>query len=314
MLYDRLIAPVVDLLPGQRRLYLAPHGPLHYVPFQALIGPDAGSLLSADGPQIIYTPSATFLFHRDASPRVSAPLPCLALGYNGDQGSRMRFAEEEARSIAALTGGDVLSGPQPKKAALAEIAGRYRVLHISCHGTFDPLSPLDSALYLATGEQLTALNVLQHLRLSCDLVVLSACESGLSRVQRGDELIGLARAFFSAGARAVICTLWRVDERSTRLLFGHFYRELRSGTGVAEALKRAQLQLRALSPAANKEALLDIIFSELVTQPQAAASLSAARKSGSPADSDPLAADAAISFAEPFYWAPFILIGSHNSV
>jgi len=250
-LYDRLIGPVEHLLWGRQRLYLVPHGPLHYVPFQALIAPDGDTLLREGGPQLVHAPSATLLFR----PRPEIPGParssCLALGYNSDGPTRMRFAEEEAESIARLTGGRALVGPAPKKEALFNQAADYRLLHLSCHGDFDPQAPLSSTLHLASGEKLTALEVLAHLRLRCDLVTLSACESGLSRVRRGDELVGLMRAFLYAGTRALVSTLWRVDERSTFMLMERFYREVQSGAGFGEALQQAQLHLRNLPPSAD---------------------------------------------------------------
>ncbi|MFN8459061.1 MAG: CHAT domain-containing protein [Anaerolineae bacterium] len=103
------------------------------------------------------------------------------------------------------------------------------------------------SLRLGPDETLTALEVLKSLRLRCDLVTLSACESGLSRVRRGDELIGFMRAFSYAGARALVDTLWRVNDRPTRLLMERFYQEIEAGLGFAEALKRAQLYVKHLS-------------------------------------------------------------------
>ena len=113
---------------------------------------------------------------------------------------------------------------------------------------------------------MTAAEVLERLHLRCDLVTLSACESGLSRVRRGDELDGLMRAFLFAGASALVSTLWRVDERSTLILMERFYREILAGVGFAQALRQAQLYLRSLPP-----------------------------------------------FADPYYWAPFILVGRQDS-
>ncbi|HEY67138.1 MAG TPA: CHAT domain-containing protein [Thermoflexia bacterium] len=247
-LYERLIGPIERLLRGRRRLYLVPHGPLHYIPFQALLVPDGDTLLREGGPQLVYSPSATLLLSRELREREPTQEPCLALGYNGVGETRLRFAEEEAISVARLTGGHALVGPSPKKETLFNQAARYRLLHISCHGEFDPQAPLSSALHLAPNESLTALEVLQRLRLRCALVVLSACESGLSRVRRGDELVGLVRAFLYAGAPALISTLWRVDERSTLALMERFYREVQAGAGFAEALQRAQLHLRSRPP------------------------------------------------------------------
>ncbi len=245
-LYQRLIGPVEHLIQDKQRLYIVPHGPLHYVPFQALVAPDGNTLLREDGPQLVYAPSATLLFSPPPKRPDSTRVSCLALGYDGKEGGRLHLAEKEAHSIARLTGGRALVGSLPKKEILFSQAANYRLLHISCHGEFNPSAPLSSFLSLGPGETLTALEVIEHLRLCCDLVCLSACESGLNRVRRGDELVGLVRAFVYAGASALIATLWRVDERSTLMLMDRFYREVLAGTDFAEALRQAQLYLRSL--------------------------------------------------------------------
>jgi len=293
-LYERLISPIAPLLAGKRRIYIVPHGPLHYVPFQALLAPDGETLLRPGGPKLVYGPSASLLFRdRSAAKPLGFPptprvweTPVLALGFDGEGGQRLRFAEEEAGRVAALLGGEALLGPASKRAALFERGPAARFLHISCHGQFDPDAPLDSSLHLGAGETVTAREVLDNLRLGCDLVTLSACESGLSRVRRGDELMGLVRAFMAAGAPAVLATLWRVDERSTRLLMEKFYREVAAGIGFAQSLQQAQLFLRTLS----RQEALDLLGGGL-----------------SSAGSDAMLSDR--PFADPFYWAPFVLIG-----
>jgi CHAT domain-containing protein/tetratricopeptide (TPR) repeat protein len=328
-LYDRLLAPAEGLLRGRRRLYLAPHGPLHYIPFQALIAADGAPVRRADGPQLIYGPSATALFG-SRRPVAGGPLePCLALGYNGAGASRLRFAEEEARGVARMFGGFALAGSLSKKVALFERAADCRLLHLSCHGSFDSEAPMNSALYLAPDEYLTALDVLEHLRLRCDLVTISACDSGLNRVRRGDELVGLARAFMEAGAPALIVTLWRVDECSTRLLMDRFYQEARSGAGFAAALQRAQLYLMSLTRQQALDALIHLLAEDLLdpasrspddpaynppalTREYSRTYLKSVIGEGDqavilPDDSDDLI------FAAPFFWAPFILIGEHGS-
>lgn len=308
-LYDLLLGPARAEVSGARRLYLAPHGPLHYIPFQSLIAPDGDTLLREGGPELVYGPSATALFQA-AAPAARATRPLLACGANGAGATRLRFAEEEALSVARLLGGDALVGPALGRGALCALAPDYRLVHLSCHGAFDPVQPLESALELGQGERLTALAVMQELRLSCALVVLSACESGLSRVRRGDELVGLVRAFRYAGAPAVLSTLWRVDERSTRIFMELFYRRVQGGAGFAAALQGAQLELRSLARRAARELLTAALVRGLLAGPEVA-SLAGAVKYGSPPGGDDgvLSAgpDDEAPFSAPFYWAPFVL-------
>lgn len=274
-LYDKLIGPVERLLHAKQKLYIAPHGPLHYLPFAALLAGDGRPLLRNDGPALIFGPSASVLFR----PRRLRPTPatasCLTVGFDGSGAQRLRFAEDEARFIAHQMGGRALVGAGNKKEALLAQAGEYRLLHFSCHGRFDPADPLASALHLGPAEILTAQEAMDALHLRADLVTLSACESGLNRVRRGDELMGLVRGFMAAGAPAVVATLWRVDERSTRLLMERFYEGLNRGLDHAHALKEAQLYLRNLA------------------QGEAPEGVGGERP-----------------FAEPFHWAPFVLIES----
>jgi CHAT domain-containing protein len=265
-LYERLIAPVEALLQGKQRLYLIPHGPLHYIPFQALIAPDGDTLLRETGPRLIYAPSATLLCRYGQGGTRPERSACLAIGYNSLDATQLRFAEAEAREVARLTGGQSLVGSSPKITTLYSQAINYRLLHFACHAEFKPESPLTSFLHLAPDERLTASDIFEHLRLQCDLVTLSACESGLSRVRRGDELVGLMRAFLYAGAPALVSSLWRVDDRSTRILMEKFYRQIQTGISFAEALKQAQLYLK------NQKI-----------------------------------------FAEPEYWAAFVLVGGPGS-
>ncbi|NJN66064.1 MAG: CHAT domain-containing protein [Chloroflexaceae bacterium] len=321
-LYQHLLTPVEDRIRTHQRLYLVPHGPLHYIPFQALIAPDDRPLLREDSSTLVYAPGATILLHSARVRTEQPPRSCLALGYNGDTDNRLQFAEEEAQNIAHLTGGHALTGASVKKPSLYQQAHQYRLLHFSCHGEFNPRQPLESALHLAHGEQLTALDILEHLRLNCDLVILSACESGLSRIRRGDELVGLVRAFLYAGTPALLSTLWRVDERSTRILVERFYQEAGSGADFATALKRAQLFLMRLTRREADELLAGFQASEPPDQPVAAPELlpdepplteraigNYLKSTADAAVFDPTLADADHPFADPYYWAAFVLVG-----
>ena len=90
----------------------------------------------------------------------------------------------------------------------------------------------------------TAQDIVRSLQLPGSLVVLSACETGRSQVSTGDELDGLVRAFFVAGARDIVASQWRVDMASTVALMTEFYNHYLSGGSVAIALRKASLALR----------------------------------------------------------------------
>lgn len=279
-LYQALVAPVEARLRGLRTLYILPHGPLHYVPFQALIAGDGETLLREAGPNLIFELNGATL----AGPARRGEGPpsegCLVVGYNGAADERLRFAEDEARQVARQLGGTALVGAGLKKGSFLARAGRHRLIHVCGHAAFRGDSPQDSLLQLGPDEALYAHEVTESLRLRCSLVTLSACESGLSTVRSGDELYGLARAFLVAGTAAILCPLWRVDDRSTRLLMQLFYDGVLEGLSFGEALRRSQLRLRSLTAGEAADLL-----------------------------GDKAPGGEARPFAEPYYWAPFILIG-----
>ncbi len=124
--------------------------------------------------------------------------------------------------------------------------GRYRIAHFSTHGVIDAERP-EPARVLPRGrprEGSLWAHELYELDLAADLVVLSACETALGREVRGEGLVGLTQGFFSAGASAVLVSLWQVDDRATARLMEGFYRRLLEGESPAAALREAQLSLR----------------------------------------------------------------------
>jgi len=244
-LYGALLAPVEHLLAGCQVLHIIPHGPLHYVPFAALITPAGGSLLSPDGPVITYAPSATLLA-RSLAQTPPAAGDVLALGYD-DRGpaalmlaereaqlvaqravglaltgptrksAALMFAEQEARLVARRAVGLALTGPDQKSAALAARSAGLRWLHIAGHAVYRADDPMGSYLRLGDGDDLDARTIMRSLTLSGALVTLNACTSGLSHLASGDELLGLPRAFLYAGARTIICTLHEIDDIAASL-------------------------------------------------------------------------------------------------
>lgn len=298
-LRQQLLGPVEQLLAGRDTLFVLPHGPLHYVPWAALPDAEGRFLVQTGAPALAMAPSATVLLRACLRPRRTAQGGSLALGYN-DRGEReLVAAEAEARAVARLLGGDVWSGPEPKGSRLLAFDRELRRLHIAGHAVYRPDDPLGSELRLGEEDRLTAREIIAGLELDADLVTLSACTTGLSHVVPGDELLGLQRAFLYAGARAVLCTLWEATDIATMLVMEHFYAALNRGIPAAAALRDAQVALRELSGGGLERTLLRWRDDD----PDRAALF---------ADLLPLARAQpdAYPLSDPFYWAPFMLIGN----
>jgi tetratricopeptide (TPR) repeat protein len=234
---------------ARRRLVIVPHGPLHRAPFTALLHPPAGEVQAGEPASTIYAPSGTMYARRPA--RGSAEgAGCLAVGYNGMRHGRyLEYTELEVERVAAVMGGGAWTGREAKKERLRRSAATCRWLHIACHGYFDEADPLASYLETGEGERLTAREVQQSWRLQARLVTLSACETGVSQILRGDEPMGLVRAFLHAGARAVLVTQWPVDDLATYLLMDRFYGLLQEddNADMGAVLRRAQRWLQQLT-------------------------------------------------------------------
>jgi CHAT domain-containing protein len=154
------------------------------------------------------------------------------------------YAEEEAREVATMLGAKPLLGPQATKAKVNTNLSKATVVHLATHAYFEPNSPLDSGVVFANGNVLTAREVIDE-RLCADLLILSACETGMAQSMGGDELAGLGQAFLQAGARSVIVSLWSVNDSATAALMKAFY-EARHSDDVdkAQALNQAMTQVR----------------------------------------------------------------------
>jgi CHAT domain-containing protein len=233
-LYDVLLRPLEHLL-GSRRLLIIPHRSLHYVPFHAL---HDGNSYVIERCEVSYAPSLGVWRHCLSRPKRQLK-HAVVLGVADSQAPRVR---DEVMAITNhFPSSLVLLDEDASIAALQTYGPSADVLHMACHGQFRPDSPLFSALQLADGR-LTVRDV-YDLDLHCQLVVLSACETGMSQVAPGDELSGLARAFFSAGAASLVVSLWSVADEATAALMDHFYARLSSGDSAAAALRSAQCTL-----------------------------------------------------------------------
>lgn len=242
---DKLGAALIQplgLAAGQR-LIVVPHGPLHYLPFQALRVD--GQYLIERHP-IAVAPSAS-IAARLASENQPARGALTAFGNPRiDDQHELPGAQAEVSQLARLFPVHALyTGVQATKTRFRAAIGNAPLVHVAAHAQADEVDPLYSRILLANedGRQnfLEAHEVLDMKLPGTALITLSACESGLGRVASGDEVLGFPRAFLSAGSSALIASLWPVSDDSTSMLMGTLYGALAKGRTAQQAMQEGQL-------------------------------------------------------------------------
>jgi len=241
-LYVSLIQPVEPDIKNLEYLGIIPDGPLHFLSFAAL---KHGPAYLVDDIPLFYAPSASVFQFTFAKRQAVKNDKILAIG-NPDLGNfnyDLPLAELEAQSIKwNYPNMDILTGKKATKEWVVNNISRYGIIHLAAHGEFDDGNPLLSSLWLASenpeNRRLTVKEIF-GLEINADLVTLSACQTGLGKLEAG-ELIGLNRAFIYAGTHALVSALWRVDDLSTSVLMKHFYRNYVTAN-KAKSLRQAQL-------------------------------------------------------------------------
>jgi CHAT domain-containing protein len=257
-LYRELMAPVEasGLLRGMRRLVIAPHAELHYLPFGALLDGATGRYL-VERYDAKVVPSASVWLALGARRPARHTESVLALAPRPDL---LPASRAEMAAARALRGEKVrvVTGSDATKALFRREAPGRRVIHLATYGVLNKQNPLFSYVELAPGTDGGALEVYEvfGLDLSADLVVLSACQTGLASgalgdVPAGDDWIGLTQAFLTAGAAQVIATLWPVEDEASATLMQRFYRAYRIGSDPGPALAAAQRAMLSSPATAN---------------------------------------------------------------
>jgi CHAT domain-containing protein len=248
-LFRYLIAPVEmsGLLVGKRRLLIAPHVELHYLPFAALVQPGTPERLLIERYVIEYVPSASVWLRLRGRPARPARGGVLALA---PRAAQLPGSANEVAAIGRIRGdrARVLVGAGATESAFRALAPDQEIIHLATYGVLNKHNPLFSYVELGAGDgedgRLEVHEVF-GLSLQARLLVLSACQTGLAGgaladVPAGDDWVGLVRGFLFAGASNVLATLWPVQDRATAPFMERFYQGLAAGRPEAEALALAQ--------------------------------------------------------------------------
>lgn len=242
-----LLAPLG--LPAGKRLVIVPHGPLHYLPFQALRLD--GQYLIERNP-ISIAPSISIAARLAQRTPTAAP-QLLAFGnptINPEVADPLPGAEKEVHELAQrFPGARLFFRDEASKDNFASNAPASRLVHIAAHAMADTLDPLHSKVLLADKDgkpnYLEAKDVLGMRLDNVAMIALSACESGLGRVENGDEVLGFTRSFLSAGTSTLLASLWPVSDAATEKLMTTLYTDLAKGMEVQDAMRDAQRAVMA---------------------------------------------------------------------
>lgn len=278
-LYAVLVKPVPEAATATRFI-IAPDGKLNLLPFEALRDDQGEYLLKSR--VINYVPSGTILDTlRRTEKQQSAPRPLLAVGdvaYENQGGAGRRIptpvslrgriergmadlsgiglhdlpqTREEVEEIGKIVGSDaviLLGNDATETAFKKEPLDQFRVLHLAVHGFADTQYPERSALVLGLGRKSGDDGLLQvreiiRLRLNADLTTLSACDTGVGKLQGQEGISNLVEAFLVAGSKSVVASLWSADDTFASALMEQFYKRLAQGEDTSSALRDAKLDL-----------------------------------------------------------------------
>lgn len=199
---------------------VVPSGLIHAVPWGAI---------EVEAPVVVVATGSWPISHGAARPTTAAR--AVVVGDPDFQGraEQLPGARIEAQRVAAQYGGTPMLGAAATESALRAAVGKGTdVLHLATHGKFFGANPLRSAIYLAGATPLTAARLFEQ-PLPARLVVLSACETGIGQAEAGDDLLGIPRSFYLGGTRAVLSSLWPVDDEGTLAFMEIFHREAARG-------------------------------------------------------------------------------------
>jgi CHAT domain-containing protein len=287
-LYEWLIRPIENDLKqaSAKTLIYAPDNQLRYIPLAALYnGKNRTWLVQSFAINHITSASLTN-FNTPPKSKLRVLAAAFTKGnYTVTVGTRqfafsgLPFAGQEVESLAQQVPGTtkLLDAAFSRQATLPQLDD-YTVVHFATHAAFVTGKPEDSFILFGSGERATLRDVGTWSLPRVDLVVLSACETGLGgKLGNGEEILGFGYQIQKTGAKSAIASLWAVDDGGTQTLMSAFYAALYQGKFTkAEALRQAQIALIT----GNLSAI------------------------GLRQD------NIGVSLSDPYYWAPFILIGN----
>ncbi|WP_343854833.1 CHAT domain-containing tetratricopeptide repeat protein, partial [Fulvivirga kasyanovii] len=271
-LYQDQVGPLLSNFQGIKKLYVIPNGHLHQVPFELLLfrKPDSDQKQQySELPYLIkhynisYAYSVTLLFKENLLPDLKRKSMVLAfapnypeqvkdtvdlqiLGKFRDEVTPLKWNQAELQSINQYFEGEFLHSEMATEKMFNERINDYDIVHLAMHALVDDEDPMNSKLVFSHATDSLNDSYLHSFEIyskhiNTQLAVLSACNTGSGELHSGEGLMSLARAFQYAGCPSVVMSHWRVDDKSSSIIMGEFYRYLAEGKNKDEALRMAKL-------------------------------------------------------------------------
>ena len=264
-LYDQLIGPIETYFSDEiNDLVIIPDGILSALPFEVLLYEKRKQEVVNYSPDILpylinktainYAFSIATLAQQRSESTKKAKYPYVGLApafttqtlatpsRQCNQGSLAPLLENEAEveTIQALISGEIAKGEAATKAFFLRKGMQARILHLATHACIDDQEPSKSKIFFSD-DHLYA-HELYQLKLQAQMVVLSACETGVGVFQRGEGVMSLARGFAQSGAPSLTLSYWSVSDQSTAQVMGFYYQFLKQGQSKHRALRNAKME------------------------------------------------------------------------
>ncbi|WP_186435530.1 CHAT domain-containing protein [Maribacter sp. MAR_2009_72] len=243
-IYSKILAPCIEN-DRNTNLTVIADGLLNYIPFDVLVESKTQDYL-LKSKNIRYANSATLLTNKSQK-RSKKESNLLTISPTFDSNSRLSplpFNNQEANLISSYFKGKILSGENASLDNFQKMKDDYSLIHFATHALTNDEEPDFSYLAFASqnkGKDRLFIKDLYNYNLKADMVTLSACESGIGKLQNGEGVLSLARGFQYAGVPSLSITLWKNDDQSTSELMGFYYKHLKKGLTKSKALQQAKL-------------------------------------------------------------------------
>lgn len=250
-LYEKILQKPLENYVAEN-LIIIPDGELHYLPFDLL--QENGSYL-LETKSIGYGNSVTSLLELKEKPSSKKNnLLAFAPSFSGvvtesleRQFGKLLYNDDEVHKIGGFFGSEVVLKEEATLSNFKSNASRFNIVHLATHASANDEYPDYSYLAFTKTKDSTESNILYikdlyNMTLNANMVTLSACQTGIGKLQKGQGMMSLSKGFYYAGAKSIVNTLWKINDKSTVQLMENFYEELSRGKSKTEALRLAKLK------------------------------------------------------------------------